>query len=147
MSELDRMLGMLHGETSPAAAPAPGLGALRELARDATALGLIVDVREAGVPGLVAPEVHAAAYRIVQEALTNAGRYGAGGAAELAVTWDDDAVEIDVRNAASGNGARGRGRHGLQGMARRAQLVGGTVAAGPEANGWRVTARLPVQRS
>jgi len=147
MGELDRMLGMLHGETSPAALPAPGLGALRELARDATALGLAVDVRETGVPGLVAPEVHAAAYRIVQEALTNAGRHGTGGTAEVVVAWDDDAVAIEICNAVAPNGARHRGRHGLEGMTRRAQLVGGTVTAGPDAGRWRVAARLPVRRS
>ena len=117
MSELDRMLGMLARRdlARRRAGTRPWRPAGARARRDRA--GADRGRPRGGVPGLVAPEVHAAAYRIVQEALTNAGRYGAGGAAELAVTWDDNAVEIDVRNATSRNGARRRGRHGLQGMA------------------------------
>ena len=139
MSELDRMLGMLHGETSPAAAPAPGLGALRELARDATALGLTVDVREAGL--------RAGGARGARSGLPDR----AGGAHEREAStvpaarrpWSSRGTRSggDRRDSAtSGNGARRRPARAAR-HARRAQLVGGTVAAGPEPNGWRVRAR------
>ena len=76
MGELDRMLGTLHGDTA-GAPPEPGLRSLPELARESKALGLEVAVHVAGTPRPVSKEVDRAAYRIVQEALTNASKHGA----------------------------------------------------------------------
>ena len=140
MGELDRMLGTLHGDTASAE---PGLRALPDLAEDSKALGLEVEVRVTGEPRPVSKEVDRAAYRIVQEALTNAWKHGASEAIDVSMSWSPSALEIEIVNALAGVPAPGGGR-GLAGMAERARLTGGTVRAGPVDAGWRVAVRLPV---
>ena len=142
MGELDRMLGTLHGDTA-GAPPEPGLRSLPELARESKALGLEVAVHVAGTPRPVSREVDRAAYRIVQEALTNASKHGASETIDVSMSWSPTALEIQIVNALAGASAPGGGR-GLDGMAERARLTGGTVRAGPSAAGWRVEVRLPV---
>jgi signal transduction histidine kinase len=142
MGELDRMLGMLHGDD---AAPEPGLGALPELAQESKALGLDVAVHVTGEARPIPLEVDRAAYRIVQEALTNAGKHGASEAVDVAVSWSPTALEIAIVSAFTGAPPRGRRRgRGLEGMAERARLAGGTFRAGQVENGWSVEVTLPV---
>jgi signal transduction histidine kinase len=115
----------------------------------------VASARRAGVPatwsidgdGDVPEPVGLAAYRIVQEALANAARHAAGGAVGAAVRALPDRLEVTVRNAppAAGPapGPAGAG-HGLTGMRERAELLGGTLDAGPDADGgYTVTATLP----
>jgi signal transduction histidine kinase len=143
MSELDRMLGTLHDDGTGAASPEPGLRSLPELARESTSLGLEVALHVTGEPRPVSKDIDRAAYRIVQESLTNAGKHGASEKVDVSISWSPTALQIEVVNRVAGAVSRGRGR-GLDGMAERARLLGGTFRAGPADAGWRVEARLPV---
>lgn len=119
--------------------------------------GLYAQVRAAGVdlrvdvdpaPTAEPPaSVQLAAYRILQEALTNALRHGRGGAVTVALAWRPDHVEVVVQNPADAAAAPAPGGHGLIGMRERAQLAGGTLDAGPDAGSWRVRAVLPLARA
>jgi signal transduction histidine kinase len=94
----------------------------------------------------VAAGVALAAYRIVQEALTNTLRHAGPVPTEVAVTVTDDAVRLRVADEGDGAGARdgSPGGVGLKGMRERATLVGGTLEAGPRpGGGWLVAAELP----
>ena len=94
--------------------------------------------------GDVPPPVEATAYLIVQESLTNVAKHAGPATAVVSVRRHDGALEIEV----SDDGRRPHapsGGHGLKGMRERAELVGGTLEAGPApAGGWVVRARLPV---
>jgi len=117
---------------------------------------LYAQVRSAGVdlrvdvdpvpPGVPPAAVQLAVYRILQEALTNAIRHGAGGAVTVRLAWHPDRVTILVENPAGDAPAPddgGRG-HGLIGMRERALLAGGTLDAGREGGTFVVRASLPI---
>lgn len=124
--------------------PQPTLADLEEL---------FAQVRQAGVdlritidpmpPGDPPAAIQLAVYRILQEALTNAMRHGAGGTVDVGLAWHADRVEIEVRNAAGGAPTAGAG-HGLVGMRERAQLVGGALTAAREQQEFVVRGRLPI---
>jgi signal transduction histidine kinase len=100
-----------------------------------------------GTPRAVAPGVDLSAYRIVQEALTNARKHaGPGATAHVTVRWLPTALELSVEDDGSGSGpGDGRG-HGLVGMRERAALYGGTLDAGTgPRGGFVVHARLPME--
>ncbi|WP_144794896.1 sensor histidine kinase [Microbacterium paludicola] len=97
-------------------------------------------------PGEPPAAVQLAVYRIMQEALTNAIRHGAGGVVDVRLSWLADRVEIEVRNAVTDADARpsGGGGHGIVGMRERAQLIGGTLRAEREGVDFVVSGRLPI---
>ncbi len=151
LAELRRSLGLLRRDTSGPPVPQPTLTELAALAADA---GATLDTLGAA-PDDAAPGLQLTAYRIVQEALTNARRHAPGAAVHVHVDYTDPAsVRIQVadegtrpgqdRRPASGDARPG---HGLIGMAERAALFGGTVVAGPRPDGpgWRVEAALPLR--
>lgn len=123
----------------------PGLAGLDHLV--AATPGLPVRLDRTGSPRDLPPEVDLAAYRIVQESLTNAGRYAAGGRAGVCVAYRPDELVLTVDSWGPATAAdppvRGAGL-GLAGMRERAALLGGVVDAGPHGDGWRVRARLPL---
>lgn len=126
--------------------PLPGLHGLPDLAATARAAGAEVELTvRAGDPP---PAVGAAAYRIVQEALTNAVRHGGRGDLSVRVGVDelDGALRVRVTDDGTGAAAATPG-FGLVGMRERARSVGGTVEAGPRADGegFEVTAELPLE--
>lgn len=132
--------------------PGPSLARLDELADTVRATGMTVHVHHEGPTDGLPAAVDLAAYRIVQEALTNALRHAAG-ADEVSVRVRDegDCVRITVvdngRTAQVFSAGAGAGR-GLVGMQERARLVGGSLHAGPRpGGGFEVTARLPVERA
>ncbi|MFI5769771.1 ATP-binding protein [Streptomyces sp. NPDC051658] len=94
-----------------------------------------------------------AAYRILQEGLTNALRHGAGGPIEVRVAAASDALELSVVNRTGAGAGAGRGAfptsgHGLTGLAERVRLLHGEFEAGPDGpRHWRLTVRLPVRSS
>ncbi|MEW2253289.1 sensor histidine kinase [Streptomyces sp. NPDC006975] len=157
LDELRRMLRAFRpdlGEDAPdeQGTPAPSLARLNDLAESVRATGMTVHVHtEGSIDGLPA-SVHLAAYRIVQEALTNALRHAVGAdEVRVRVTSDRECVRITVvdngRTARSPGLKTGAGR-GLVGMMERARLVGGCVDAGPlPAGGFEVAALLPVERA
>jgi signal transduction histidine kinase len=146
LTEMRRLLGVLRSAGERAGlAPQPGLGELRELLDQARAAGLEVSYTLTGTPRELPEGAELAAYRVVQESLTNTRKHG-GLAATAAVTlrYESDGLTIEVFDdgmAAPGNGPDG---HGLAGMRERIAMYGGTVQAGPlPGGGFGVTARLP----
>jgi signal transduction histidine kinase len=129
----------------PAAVEPPtGLAALDTLAERYRIGGLPIEIRVAGRPRPLPRRVDQAAYRILQESLTNAARHGAG-AADVAIRYGDAELELTVANpvAASADDRPAAGGHGILGMHERAALLGGIVAAGRAGGEFRVQARLP----
>jgi signal transduction histidine kinase len=164
-----RMLGVLrdepaaagNGNAQPLLTPQPGLGDLTALVERVRGTGLQVTVAQSGRPFEVSGAAGLTAYRIVQEALTNALKHANDpSAVEVQLNFDDPDIAVritddghrdapvpvagnvggTVRGARSGAGAGG---HGVTGMAERAAAFGGTLRAGPrETGGWEVAALL-----
>lgn len=148
--EMRRMLGLLREQTEPAsAAPLPRLADHNELIERARADGLAVEVGIEGDPRSLPPGVDLAAYRVLQEALTNVRKHAPTARADVRIRFAAGELEIEVRN----NGALGHtsteiasgGGHGLIGMQERVALYGGTLEAGPlTGGGFRVRAQIPL---
>ncbi len=140
IAEMHRMLGVLRGPETDA--PAPGLARLAELLEPARAAGLevacTVDV------GPLPPGLDLAAYRIVQEAVTNVIRHARARRVTCTVRSDGRTLDLRVTDDGAGGAVAGAGGHGLVGMRERAALYGGTVEAGPGPGGFTVHAVLPV---
>lgn len=128
--------------------PVPGLAALDELVSGLAAAGARVAVSESGTPVPLAQHVDLAAYRIVQESLTNATKHAPGARVDLTIAWTAAGVRLRVTNPTDPARAPGPGtRHGLIGMRERAGTAGGTFRAGPTAGGdFEVVATLPAAR-
>jgi signal transduction histidine kinase len=146
LTEMRRLLGVLRTADDQAAlAPVPGLGELRELLEQARAAGLEVAYTLSGVPRDLSEGAELAAYRVVQESLTNTRKH-AGLAATAAVTlrYEPDGLAVEVTDDGLGGGIAESGGLGLAGMRERIAMYGGTVTAGPlPGGGFGVTARLP----
>jgi signal transduction histidine kinase len=140
LREIDQLVSALRENGEQAQTPI-GLAALDILVQRHRDAGLDVDVRIAGLRRPLSAAVDQAAYRIVQECLTNALRHG-DGTAEVALTYGAEALELAVTNP-SRDGRPAAAGHGLVGMRERASLLGGSVSY-ESANGvFRVRARLP----
>jgi signal transduction histidine kinase len=146
--ELRSVLGVLRADEggAPSRSPGPSLARLAELVATARASGLRVDVEQLGRPDGLPAEVDVAAYRIVQEALTNAARHSADHAAQLRIAYEPRRLRLQVDNAGQADGRHGDVTgSGLAGMRERARLLGGELHAGPGEDGrFRVVAVLPV---
>jgi signal transduction histidine kinase len=145
MAELQGLLGPLRAGDDAPRAPAPGLDALPRLVADMRAAGLAVELERDGDAAPVPELVAVAAFRIVQEALTNVARH-AGPGAQAVVRLDRraGALEVEVADDGAGAPAGTREGNGLTGMRERAAATGGQLDAGPRAGGgYRVLATLP----
>jgi signal transduction histidine kinase len=141
LTELRRLLGRVR-ETDYA--PQPGLSGLGALVEGVRAAGLPVTLRVEGELGDLPAGLDLSAYRIVQEALTNAIKHAGASAAEVRVRRTADEVQLEVVDDGRGPSGNGRGQ-GLIGMRERASLLGGEVEAGPKpGGGFRVRATLPL---
>ncbi len=151
LAEMRRLVTVLRDadEAAPAWAPAPGLGDVHRLVAEVAAAGISVEVHTEGDPAGVPDGVSLAAYRIVQEALTNVVRHASSARARLSVRIGDGEVVLDVADdgdawVAARAAAPTSPGHGTIGMRERAALYGGELTAGPRPEGgWRVAARLP----
>jgi signal transduction histidine kinase len=157
LAELRSVLGVLRTEPDGAVAaapraPSPGLDRLPELASGTA--GIAVKVITDGSPRPMPTGVDVAAYRIIQEALTNSVRHSGGSTATIRLVYDEDALTISVDDDGNGNRHTGgmgppsarpvRMGNGVAGMTERARALGGTLEAGPRPEGgFRVLARLP----
>src|SRR5580704_17384372 len=150
--ELRSVLGVLRAvDESVPRAPTPGLARLGDLADTAAAAGLAVRVEESGQRTRLPAEVDLAAYRILQEALTNSARHSGGTNAAIRIAYGEGALMIEVDDD---GGVRSPGRppgqpqgtgSGIAGMTERAAALGGTLQAGPRpGGGFTVRARLPL---
>lgn len=146
LTEMSTILGLLRtSDDTGAHQPAPGLAQVDALVDSVRRSGTDVTVRTTGTLRELAPGTDLAAYRIVQESLTNAGKHGAG-SAEVVLQYREDAVVIDVVNPVpAGHVVDGDGGgHGLVGMRERASVLGGRVEARARADGrFVVHAELP----
>ena len=146
LAEMRRLVGVLREQDEvPALAPLPGVGHLEPLLTRMNESGLSVRLRIEGTEAPLPPGIDLAAYRIVQEALTNTLRHAGAAHADVLVRYGDDAIELEVVDdgdtAPTTNGAG----HGLDGMRERAALYGGEVQTGRlDGGGFLVRARLPL---
>ena len=122
--------------------PPLGLAALDMLTARHRSAGLSVGVRERGSRRPLPPALDQAAYRILQEALTNAARHG-DGSAEVEISFESSLLELGISNPIRLERFPGEAGHGLVGMRERAALLGGSVEAGASNGVFRVRARLP----
>ncbi|MGV9880139.1 sensor histidine kinase [Streptomyces sp. NPDC003006] len=146
LGEVRHVLDTLRAPGEAPRAPAPGLDRLPELVEQAGSTGLTVDVTTEGARAKLPPGTDLAAFRIVQEALTNVVRHSGSRHARVLVRHDEAALtlRVDDDGPATGADAGGSG-NGLAGMRERAAALGGTIEAGPRPDGgFRVTAALPL---
>jgi signal transduction histidine kinase len=145
-ADIDHIVGALRDHrTDGHVETPPGLASLNTLIAQHTAAGLAVASTTSGTPRPLSGPVDQAAYRILQEALTNASRHGAPGPVTVAVDFCDTTVELRVTNLARpsrGTPQHGAG-HGLVGMRERAALLGGNCEAARANGAFTVHARLP----
>jgi signal transduction histidine kinase len=151
MSELRHLLGLLAPQGDQLLRPQPGLGQLPSLMSRVRAAGLGVELTVAGEERPLPPGLDLAAYRVIQEALTNVIRHAGRSRAEVRLGYRDHDLLIDiadtgspaVNGGAAGLAGPGTG-HGLIGLRERVGLYGGELDAGPRlGGGWRVRAVIP----
>jgi signal transduction histidine kinase len=129
----------------PEFSPQPGMATIDSLLDGVRAAGLPVELEVAGIPQELPPGVDLAAYRVVQEALTNALKYAGPAQAWVGVSWGDGELELTIANDGRSDGDGTVGGQGLDGMRERVSLYGGEIASGPrEGGGYVVRARLPI---
>ena len=146
LAEMQLLVGAL--ESVRPGAPATSLDALPALVERARHAGLEVALSVRGVPRALPQGAELAAYRVVQEALTNAIKHAGGAPTEVALDWGEQALELHVADRGAGGGAHRLegGGHGLVGMAERVRSLGGELHAGPrDGGGFEVRARIPVE--
>ncbi|MEU8898658.1 histidine kinase [Nocardia sp. NPDC048505] len=145
MSELHDLLGLLR---APAQATAPGT--LEDLIERNRARGLTIRLDTDGArPPRVDPDVDLAAYRLVQESLTNVAKHaGAGAHVDISIGWHPSRVTVAVRSSGGAGPAEQVGRlstrQGLAGLTQRLQTLSGTVEYGPDGAGWSVVSEIPL---
>ena len=144
MAELRSLLGVLAPTDEDAVLrPQPGLGELDGLIGRVSAAGLPVELRVSGTPRPLPAGADLAAYRVVQEALTNVLRHAAGAATCVMVHWGESLV-VTISDSGQGATSSSPGR-GLLGLRERLSLYGGELAAGPRpGGGWHVRAVMPL---
>ena len=146
LAEIRRLLGLVRsGEASAAYQPTPGLGDLPRLVREVGGTGLTVDLQLDDGARDLPPGVELAAYRIVQEGLTNAVRHGHAEHATVRLGVHGGRLQVLVSDDGRGGDPSGRpGGHGLVGMRERVAVYGGSLDAGPMPDGgFRVDASIP----
>jgi signal transduction histidine kinase len=157
LQEMRMLLGVLRAdgeEPAPRAAagraelaPARGLADLDELAERATVTGLKVSVDVHGTATPLPPGLDLAAYRVVQEAMTNVIKHAGATRCHISVRYAADAVTLEITDDGPGTGGDvpPRASHGITGMRERVAIYGGDFTAGPvRGSGFRVTARFPL---
>jgi signal transduction histidine kinase len=145
VGEIDQIVGTLRdrGSESGDTSVPPGLASLRTLVAHHAAGGLDVTVAIAGSVQPLGAPVDLAAYRILQEALTNAARHGTG-AAQVELAYGEEALRLTITNPAPDDvQGRTNGGHGLIGMGERANLLGGRLEADRGGGTFRLLAHLP----
>jgi signal transduction histidine kinase len=141
-----RLLGILRAaDEDIELAPRPGMRDLDRLVEQVREAGLPVELTVEGDAIELAPGIDLSAYRIVQEALTNALRHAGPASARVVVRYDAGRLDLEVTDTGRSR-SQGRGEgHGLLGMRERVALYGGQLEAGPQpGGGYSVHARLPL---
>jgi signal transduction histidine kinase len=152
LREMRRLLGVLRDDSAGTEmAPAHGLADVGQLVTGTADAGVRVQLEIRGTQRPVPPGVDLAAYRIIQEALTNVVKHAQTIASRVLVTYTDDAICLEITDDGDGAAAdavAASAGHGIAGMRERASLFGGEFHAGPlPGRGFRVAARLPLDSS
>jgi signal transduction histidine kinase len=146
LTEMRGLLGVLRDDAA-SLTPSPGLAELPALIESVRASGQTVEYESPATLPALSPTKDLTAYRVVQEALTNVCRHaGPAATAQLTINHDDEELTIEVRDD-GGPPTSGPPGRGLTGMRERVDAVGGTLDAGPIADGWRIRASLRVTAS
>jgi signal transduction histidine kinase len=150
LTEMRRLLGVLRGaDADPERVPQPGMDRLEGLVAAVQGAGLTVDVRVEGHQRPLPPAVELSAYRILQEALSNALRHAPAAPAAVEVLYEAERLRLRVRNdrprVPGANPVPGAAGHGIVGMRERVAMLGGTLSARPTSDGgYLVEAVLPL---
>jgi signal transduction histidine kinase len=150
LTEMRRLLGVLRGaDADPERVPQPGMDRLDGLVAAVQGAGLTVDVRVEGDQRPLPPAVELSAYRIMQEALSNALRHASAAPAAVEVRYEPERLRLRVRNdrppVPGPHPVAGAAGHGIVGMRERLTMLGGTLSAGPTSDGgYLVEAVLPL---
>jgi signal transduction histidine kinase len=143
LAEMRRLLGVLRQDTEPELAPQPGMAAVGKLVEQICGAGLPVTLKVEGDPRPLPAGVDISAYRIVQEALTNALRHAHASRATVVVRYGDP-LELEIVDDGVGGSPRAEPGHGLVGMRERVSLYGGGLELDSEnGHGFRIRATLP----
>jgi signal transduction histidine kinase len=147
LDEMRRLLGVLRADANGGGerVPQPGLAQLDELIDTARAAGSTVRLTMSGDVAPLPPGIDLCAYRIVQEALTNARRHAPGATVDVEIAYGADSLRVTVRDDGPGSDGAELDGHGLVGMRERATIAGGTLRAGTaEDGGFAIEAELPL---
>jgi signal transduction histidine kinase len=146
LREVRSALNVLRGQREePPRAPAAGLACLDELVSRASEAGVGVSLEVQGDPRPLPATVDLAAFRIVQESLTNIVRHAEAGSAKVELTYGNGDLTLQIEDDGRGPAASAGGGSGISGMRDRATALGGELEAGPQpTGGFRVRARLPL---
>jgi signal transduction histidine kinase len=146
LEHLATLLGLLRAtDDRPPLAPRPGLADLERLLAAVRQAGLPVRLKTIGQPGPLPAGLDAAAYRVIQEALTNALKHSGAASTEVTVRFAAHGVQLDIVDAGTSSPQEPTGGHGLAGMRERVAHHGGRLRAGPGVggSGFAVSAFLP----
>ena len=137
------------GEAGAAAPPAPGAADIAALARTAAEAGLPVTVEVEGDLDAVDSYAGLAAFRLVQEAISNVEHHAPGAAVVVRIVNDGEHLAVSVQNGPGDQHVKrsSSGGTGLVGMRERIRALGGTASAGPDGEGWRVEGSIPLRRA
>ncbi|HET7567451.1 MAG TPA: histidine kinase [Gaiellaceae bacterium] len=146
LADMRRVLGGLRSGEQAQLAPEPGLARLGGLLEQTRAAGIEVELRVEGEPAPLPPSLDLAAYRVVQEGLTNVRKHADARRVEVLLRYGRDAVAVEVADdgAGAGAGAGGGSGRGLAGIRERVALLGGEFVAGPRARGFALRVTLPL---
>src|SRR5579884_959905 len=146
LTEMRRLVGMLRTDEADPLAPQPGLAQLETLVAQVSDAGLPVELHVEGARRALPAGLDLSAYRIVQEALTNALKHAGDARASVVVRYGDDSLELEIVDDGVGADGRAGGGHGLVGMRERVALYGGRFQAGRRASGgFAVRVLLPTR--
>jgi signal transduction histidine kinase len=150
LTDMRRVLGALRDEgqdDGTTLAPEPGLARAARLVEESRASGLIVSLRVEGEPAPLPAALDLAAYRVLQEGLTNVRKHSAARRVEVVVRYSSDAVDVEVSDDGDGSGVGGGSGRGLAGLRERVALLGGSFVAGPRTHGFALRVSLPLDET
>jgi signal transduction histidine kinase len=149
LSEMRGLLGLLREDDhDEERAPLPGLAQLPALIERSRVAGLAVELNVSGDPREIPQGIDLAAYRIIQESLTNVRKHANSAPTTVALEWDDDQLRLAIRDRGPGAHDNGDNGHGLIGMRERTRAHGGTFRTeGSDGNGFAVLATLPLEEA
>jgi len=148
LAEMRQLVGLLREDDAHGVPlePQPGIAELERLVEDTRRSGLPVELEIGGVTRALTSTVDLAAYRIVQEALTNIRKHAGTAHARVRIRYEPDSLDIEILDNGRGGDLARNGGHGLIGIRERVGLLGGRVEAGPRVDGGFVLhARLPLE--